>query len=65
MLVRAPTGRAHHTCAVTVIHHQLGAEFVAKASKSWQIPNVAFHTEDAVGDHPRLTGHLGIRSGGL
>lgn len=51
---------AHDAVAVGVVYAEHGAVFVAEFAECWEVGDVAFHREDAVGDEPDLSGDFGV-----
>lgn len=60
MFVCASSGFAHDAVAVGVVDAEVRAVFIAEFAECWEVGDVAFHGEDAVGDEPDLSGDFGV-----
>ena len=58
--MRAATGLSHDARSVRIVDNKVRAELIADLPHRWEIRDVAFHREDAVGDHPDRAGHFGV-----
>ena len=60
VFVCAASGFAHDAVAVGVVDAEVCAVFIAELSQFWEVSDVAFHGEDAIGDEPDLSGDFGV-----
>jgi len=58
MLVAAAPGRAQHTHAIGIVHHEQGIVTIRQLADAWKISDVAVHRKDAIGGDDPETGVL-------